>query len=826
MNKSDKQEIIKSIKEKLISVYGKTLEDATPKQKYSAVARTLRDAIMSNWIRTNMEMKRQMTKKLYYLSIEFLIGRSLCNNLINMGVDKELKAALKEIDVDLNELIAQEKDPGLGNGGLGRLAACFMDSLASLNLPAMGCGIRYEYGLFSQKIENGVQTEYPDAWLKEGKNIWEVERKEEMLPVRFGGHIHEEWVDGRMYVHHDGFKTVMALPYDMPVVGYGGETINTLRLWSASSPVVLNMEYFSQGEYARATEEKELSEVISKMLYPADGHYAGKKLRLSQHYFFSSATMQYIVNEHKAMYGDLRTLPDKVVVQINDTHPSLAMPELMRILMDEEGFGWEEAEDITRRVFCYTNHTVMSEALEAWPVSLMRELLPRIYSIIVTLNNRYSDYLKGQYPGQMEKVNGMAIIEKDNIKMAALCIVLSHSVNGVSQLHGEILKRGIFKEYYVQQPEKFSGITNGITHRRWLMESNPRLSGLITECIGNRWIRHPKCLQELDKFKQDPAFIQQFESIKTQNKQRLASFLQQRQGSVIDPASIFDVQIKRLHEYKRQFLNILHVMHLYNKLKDNPKMDFHPQTFLFGAKAWPGYTRAKRIIQLINTVAAMIDKDPVVSKKLKVVFMENYNVSKAQIIIPASDVSEQISTAGKEASGTGNMKLMMNGAVTIGTMDGANVEIFEQVGPDNIFIFGHTADEVEHMLATCTYASGEIYVANNDIKRVLDQLIDGSLGTRFEDLFNSLLFGDGKTPDEYIVMGDFDSYAKKQAELNLTYRNKDKWWSMAIENTLKSGVFSSDRTITEYNDNLWHLKQLKPMESELSAGYFPARCRY
>ncbi|MGI6168630.1 MAG: glycogen/starch/alpha-glucan phosphorylase [Christensenellales bacterium] len=805
----EQQRIEESIRKKLVSTYGTTLEEASKAQIYNAVAMSIKDHIMSRWAAANVAVESQGKKKLYYLSVEFLMGRALYNNMVNMLRDEDYRQALDNMGIELEDICEQEKDPGLGNGGLGRLAACFLDSLATLSLPAVGCGIRYEYGLFRQKMVDGVQTELPDEWLMDGGNVWEVERPEDTMEVNFGGTIHEEWVDGRMHVYHEGYHTVLAVPYDMPIVGYDSPVVDTLKLWSARSPVRIDMDYFSRGEYTRAMEERALGEVISKVLYPADNHYEGKALRLKQHYFFSSATIQLIVKEHKRTYGNLHSLPEKVAIQVNDTHPALAMPELMRILMDEEGLGWDEAFDITRATFAYTNHTVMSEALEKWPVPLVRDLLPRIFSIINAMNEKYCQRLYALYPGQWEKISDMAIVANNEVRMANLCIIMGHAVNGVSQLHADILKRGIFRDFYVLEPAKFLGITNGITHRRWLIESNRDLTGLICEAIGDGWIKQPEKLEDLMAHIDDCAFLEKFDQVKKKNKLRLATWMQDRQGVSVDTQTLFDVQAKRLHEYKRQLLNILHVLYLYDRIRENPDIEMTPRTFFFGAKAWPGYTRAKLIIQLITTVGAMIDKDPLVKGRLKVVFLENYDVSSAQILIPAANVSEQLSTAGKEASGTGNMKFMMNGALTVGTMDGANVEIFEQVGEENIFIFGLQAEEVEDMLLHGSYHPGDIYAQNRELKQVLDQLIDGSLPLQFTDIFRSLIFGDGGQADLYFLLADFDDYVAAQQKVSAAYRDRGSWNRMAAINTAKSGVFSSDRTIAEYNDLVWHLKPLR-----------------
>ena len=808
--KQIKEQIKESIIDKLKRNFGKTIEDASDLQVYKAVAMTVRDEIMDKWVRSMEIKEKQELKQLYYLSVEFLMGRAMGNNVLNLMEQEEYKQALSELGFDINRVEEKEVDAGLGNGGLGRLAACFLDSLASLQLPAMGCGIRFEYGLFKQKIIDGAQVELPDDWLQDGY-VWEVERPEEQVEIRFGGKIEEEWENGKLQIKHTDYHCVYAIPYDVPIVGYDSLIVNTLRLWSARSPEHLNMEYFSRGEYIRATQEQQLAEVISKVLYPEDNHYEGKLLRLKQHYFFASATVQSIIQKHKAQYGRLSNLPAKVAIQINDTHPALAIPEMMRILMDEEGLSWEEAEDITRSVFSYTNHTVMSEALEKWPEEMLKELLPRIYAILSNINQKLCEKVWGYYPGQWERIANMAIIAYGQVRMANLSVDMSNSVNGVSQLHADILKKGIFRDFYVLEPHKFIGITNGITHRRWLLRANPKLANLICEAIGDQWIRQPMLLEQLLPFKDDTAFCEKYDAVKQNNKIRLAKWLKEHQNIVIDTDSIFDVQAKRLHEYKRQLMNILHVIYLYFKIKDNPNIEMPNRTFIFGAKASPGYLHAKQVIKLINAVAKMIESDIAVRDRIRVVFLENYGVSSAEILIPAAEISQQISLAGKEASGTGNMKFMMNGALTVGTMDGANVEIFDAVGKENMFIFGLHTEEVERLIRQNEYQPGRIYETNRDLRRVADSLIDGTVSLEekreFSELFRYLLFGEGCKADPYFVLKDFESYVLTQQIVGEEYANRREWTKRAIVNTAKSGYFSSDRTIEEYNKLIWHLQQ-------------------
>ena len=810
----DKASIKASIIGKLQRYNGRTIAEANEQQIYKAVASTVRDQIMQKYIAAREERKNAKSKRLYYLSVEFLMGRSMYCNMLNLVSTDVYREALAELGIDIDTLLKEEPEPGLGNGGLGRLAACFLDSLASLDLPAMGCTIRYEYGLFRQKIVDGQQVELPDSWLDNG-NVWELPVMEDACEVHFNGRVDVEEVDGvTRYVHRD-YNTVEAVPYDMPIVGYDTSTVNTLRTWSARSPKRIDLNSFGQGKYVQAVEEIELAETISKVLYPEDNHYEGKMLRLKQQYFFTSATLQFILKDFKKLHGnDFSKLPEKVCIHINDTHPGVAIPELMRLLMDEEGLGWDEASAICQKTFAYTNHTIMAEALEKWPEAMMKQLLPRLYMIIEEINRRFCARLWNEFPGQWERIAQMAVISYGQIHIANLCIAMSFSVNGVSRLHGEILKDETFHDFNLVMPEKFTAITNGITHRRWLMSCNPELTSLINESIGTDWIKDPQRLEELMPFTGDAAFREKFAQIKLHNKQRLAKLVKDRQGIDVDPSFMFDAQSKRLHEYKRQMLNALHILVLYNRIVNDESFTMEPRVFFFGAKASPGYHRAKQIIRFINALSALIAKHPRARKFLQVVFLENYDVSTAEILIPAAEVSEQLSTASKEASGTGNMKYMMNGAVTIGTMDGANVEISEQVGMDNIYIFGMRSDTVRDMYRERNYNPMQIYESNQEIRLALTQIIDGTLfpqqATVLQELYHSLLIGDyGNMADPYFVLKDFGSYSMAQRRLNADYADREKWLKMAITNTAMSGVFSSDRTIREYNDTIWHLTPLR-----------------
>lgn len=810
----DKDSIKASIIGKLQRYNGRTIEEASNGQIYRALASTVRDQIMQKWMISREERKTNNNKRLFYLSVEFLMGRSLYTNILNLVSLDAYKQALDELHIDVDKVLQEEPEPALGNGGLGRLAACFMDSLASLDLPAMGCSIRYEYGLFRQKIVDGQQVELPDYWLGNG-NVWEMPVMEDGCEVHFNGHVEMGNENGRTVFRHVGYNTVEAVPYDMPLVGYDTSTVNSLRLWSARAPKRIDLSDFNHGHYVQASEEKELAEAISNILYPEDNHYEGKLLRLKQQYFFTSATLQYILKDFKKLNGtNWSKLPEKVVIHINDTHPGLAIPELMRLLMDEEGLGWDEAQQIVSRTMAYTNHTIMAEALEKWPEDMVKSLLPRIYQILVEMNKRLCARLWNFFPGEAERVGRMAIIAYGYIHMANLCVAMTFSTNGVSKLHGDILKQETFHDFYLVMPEKFSAITNGITHRRWLMACNPELTKLICDTIGTDWVKDPELLHDLAPYADDAAFREQFEKIKHNNKVRLSNFLKEHQGAIVDPNFIFDAQSKRLHEYKRQMLNALHILVLYNRIVNDPNFTMHPRVFIFGSKAAPGYNRAKQIIRFINGLSALIAKHPRASKMLQVVFLENYDVSSAQMLIPATEISEQISTASKEASGTGNMKYMMNGAITIGTMDGANVEISEQVGMDNIYIFGMRSDTVLDMYRERNYNPMTIFETNQELRLALTQMIDGTVlpdaPSALQDLYHSLLIGDwGNMADPFFVLKDFGSYSMAQRRIDADYADRDKWNRMAVINTAMSGVFSSDRTIREYNDTIWHLDPLK-----------------
>ena len=810
----DKDSIKASIIGKLQRYNGRTIEEASNGQIYRALASTVRDQIMQKWMISREERKTNNNKRLFYLSVEFLMGRSLYTNILNLVSLDAYKQALDELHIDVDKVLQEEPEPALGNGGLGRLAACFMDSLASLDLPAMGCSIRYEYGLFRQKIVDGQQVELPDYWLGNG-NVWEMPVMEDACEVHFNGHVEMGNENGRTVFRHVGYNTVEAVPYDMPLVGYDTSTVNSLRLWSARAPKRIDLSDFNHGHYVQASEEKELAEAISNILYPEDNHYEGKLLRLKQQYFFTSATLQYILKDFKKLNGtNWSKLPEKVVIHINDTHPGLAIPELMRLLMDEEGLGWDEAQQIVSRTMAYTNHTIMAEALEKWPEDMVKSLLPRIYQILVKMNKRLCARLWNFFPGEAERVGRMAIIAYGYIHMANLCVAMTFSTNGVSKLHGDILKQETFHDFYLVMPEKFSAITNGITHRRWLMACNPELTKLICDTIGTDWVKDPELLHDLAPYADDAAFREQFEKIKHNNKVRLSNFLKEHQGAIVDPNFIFDAQSKRLHEYKRQMLNALHILVLYNRIVNDPNFTMHPRVFIFGSKAAPGYNRAKQIIRFINGLSALIAKHPRASKMLQVVFLENYDVSSAQLLIPATEISEQISTASKEASGTGNMKYMMNGAITIGTMDGANVEISEQVGMDNIYIFGMRSDTVLDMYRERNYNPMTIFETNQELRLAMTQMIDGTVlpdaPSALQDLYHSLLIGDwGNMADPFFVLKDFGSYSMAQRRIDADYADRDKWNRMAVINTAMSGVFSSDRTIREYNDTIWHLDPLK-----------------
>ncbi|MDR1262122.1 MAG: glycogen/starch/alpha-glucan phosphorylase [Oscillospiraceae bacterium] len=803
------ERIKQAILGKLQRHHGATLKDATPFQLYRSIVSTVRDQIMAQLADSRARQKDRHSRKLYYLSVEFLLGRSLHANILNLLATGAYQAVLTELGIRMEDMLREESEPGLGNGGLGRLAACFMDSLATLRLPAMGCTIRYEYGLFRQRIIDGQQVELPDNWLEFG-NAWEMPALEDSVEVHFGGRLEEEWTDGKLTLNHVEYKTVMAVPYDMPITGYSTDMVNTLRMWRARAPKSSEQPRFSPELYALAVEERELAETISGVLYPEDNNYEGKLLRLKQQYFLTSAMLQYILADFKRTYGeDLYDLPEKVVIHINDTHPAMAIPELMRLLMDQEGYGWDEAQAIVLRTVAYTNHTIMAEALEKWPDEMVRIQLPRVYQILEEINRRFCDRLWNLYPGQWDRIAKLAIIAYNQVHMANLAVWGSFSVNGVSQLHGEILKRDTFHDFYRIMPEKFCAITNGITHRRWLMLANPLLTTLVEDAIGDGWREEPERLIELKRFKDDAAFVDKYSQVKRKNKERLARWFEREQGVIIKPDFLFDVQAKRLHEYKRQLLNALHITVLYNRIVDDPEYEITPRCFIFSAKAAPSYRRAKQIIRLINAIGAMIEKHPRARSMLQVVFLENYSVSAAEILIPATELSEQISTATKEASGTGNMKFMMNGALTIGTMDGANVEMHDRVGSENIYIFGARAQEVEQIYATQSYQSINIFERNQEIRKALNQLLDRTVLPEqgaFQDIYHSLLFGDyGGMPDPFLVLKDFGSYSMAQQRVGSDYKNQKAWNKRAIVNTAMSGWFSSDRAIHEYNQLIWKL---------------------
>ncbi len=804
--KFDKEGFKKEIASNVKMLYRKTLDEATPQEIYQAVSYAVKDDIIDRWIATHKVYKEKNVKKVYYLSMEFLVGRALGNNLLNLGYYEDIKEALDEMGLDINFIEDQERDPALGNGGLGRLAACFLDSLSTLGYPAYGCGIRYHYGMFKQAIVDGYQLEEPDDWLRNGFPF-EIKRNEYATEVKFGGYVRVENKDGRNHFIHEGYTSVRAVPYDMPIVGYGNNVVNTLRMWDAEATQEFNLNSFDRGEYEKAVEEQNLAKTISEVLYPNDNHYSGKELRLKQQYFFVSASLQTAIRKFKENNKKIQDLPKKVTFQMNDTHPTLTVPELMRILMDEEGLEWDEAWEITTKTCAYTNHTIMSEALEKWPIELFSRLLPRIYQIVEEINRRFVIKIQEMYPGDQNKVRNMAILYDGQVKMAHLAIAGSYSVNGVARLHTEILKKRELKDFYEMNPKQFNNKTNGVTQRRFLAHGNPLLAQWLNEKIGEEWITDFSQMSKLKTFVDDKKYQQEFMNIKYQNKLRLAKYIKEHNGIDVDPNSIFDVQVKRLHEYKRQLLNILHVMHLYSELKENPDFDMYPRTFIFGAKAAAGYKRAKLTIKLINSVADVINNDASIKDKIKVVFIEDYRVSNGEIIFAAADVSEQISTASREASGTGNMKFMINGAPTIGTMDGANVEIVEEVGAENAFIFGLSADEVMKYEREGGYNPWDIYNSNQNVRRVLTQLINGTYNDDtelFRDLYDALT-----KEDIYFILKDFDSYAEAQARVDAAYRDKDAWARMAMMNTACSGKFSSDRTIEQYVKDIWKLKKVE-----------------
>ena len=811
----------RDVRNNVKTLFRKEVEEATPQQLFQAVSYAVKEAIIDDWLATQKQYEKDDPKTVYYMSMEFLLGRALGNNLINMTAYKEVKEALEEMGIDLNVIEDQEPDPALGNGGLGRLAACFLDSLATLGYASYGCGIRYRYGMFKQKIRDGYQVEAPDNWLKDG-NPFELRRPEYAKEVRFGGNIRVEYDEtGKTHFVQENYESVMAIPYDYPIVGYGNHIVNTLRIWDAEAIVDFQLDSFDRGDYHKAVEQENLAKNIVEVLYPNDNHIAGKELRLKQQYFFVSASIQAAITKFKKKHGDISKLPEKVTFQMNDTHPTVAVAELMRILLDEENLGWNEAWDITTKCCAYTNHTIMAEALEKWPIDLFSRLLPRIYQIIQEIDRRFVEQVRAQYPGNEEKVKKMAILMDGQVKMAHLAIVAGYSVNGVAKLHTEILKNQELKDFYQMMPEKFNNKTNGITQRRFLMHANPLLADWVTEKLGTKeWITDLSKMSGLKEWLDDEEALKEFMTIKFKNKERLAAYIKEHNGVEVDPRSIFDVQVKRLHEYKRQLLNILHVMYLYNQIKEHPEISFYPKTYVFGAKASAGYIRAKEIIKLINSVADVINNDRSINGKLKVVFIEDYRVSNAELIFAAADISEQISTASKEASGTGNMKFMMNGAPTLGTMDGANVEIVDEVGIDNAFIFGLSADEVINYEQNGGYNPYDIYNNDPDIRRVVDQLVDGTYANGdtelYRDLYNSLLNNQGGArADMYFILKDFRSYADAQARAMEAYKDTDKWAKMALKNTACCGKFSADRTIQEYVDDIWHLDHVVINEDEL-----------
>ena len=821
MREISKEEFKKSIIENVKNQYRRTIDEATPQQIFQAVSYAIKDVIIDDWIATQKQFDETGAKKVYYLSMEFLMGRALGNNIINLGAKKAVKEALEELGFDLNAIEDQEPDPALGNGGLGRLAACFLDSLATLGYPAYGCGIRYHYGMFKQKIKDGYQVEVPDEWLKNGYPF-ELRRPEYATEVKFGGYVKTEWDGERNHFVQEGYQSVLAVPYDMPIVGYGNNVVNTLRIWDAQPIDTFSLSAFDKGDYQKAVEQENLAKNLVEVLYPNDNHYAGKELRLKQQYFFISASLQVALKKFKETNDDIHKLPEKIVFQMNDTHPTVAVAELMRLLLDQEGLNWDEAWGITTKCCAYTNHTIMVEALEKWPIELFSRLLPRVYQIVEEINRRFLIEVQNKYPNNYEKVKKMAIIFDGQVKMAHLAIVAGYSVNGVAKLHTEILKNQELKDFYEMMPEKFNNKTNGITQRRFLLHGNPLLADWITEQIGDEWITDLPHLAKLKVYVDDPKFQQEFMNIKYQNKLRLAKYIKEHNGIDVDPRSIFDVQVKRLHEYKRQLLNILHVMYLYNQLKDNPNMDMVPRTFIFGAKAAAGYQIAKKTIKLINSVADVINNDKSINGKLKVVFIEDYRVSNAELIFAAADVSEQISTASKEASGTGNMKFMLNGALTLGTMDGANVEIVEEVGKENAFIFGLSADEVINYENNGGYNPEEIFNTDQDIRRVLMQLINGYYSPQdpelFRDIYNSLLnTKNSAKADTYFILKDFRSYAEAQKRVEAAYRDENWWARAAMLNTASAGKFSSDRTIEEYVRDIWHLEKIHVDDDDVKA---------
>ena len=802
----DKEKFKKELESNVRMLFRRKLEEAPPQPMYQAVAYSVKDDIIDNWIETHKAYEKQDKKMVYYMSMEFLMGRALGNNMINLLCYDEVRETLEELGLDLNLIEDQEPDAALGNGGLGRLAACFLDSLATLGYPAYGCGIRYRYGMFKQKIENGYQVEVPDNWLKYG-NPFEIKRDEYAVEVKFGGYVDVEMHNGRQKFVQKGYQSVRAVPYDMPIVGYGNHIVNTLRIWDAEAINNFNLDSFDKGEYQKAVEQENLARTICEVLYPNDNHMAGKELRLKQQYFFISASVQRAIAKYKETHDDIRKFHEKVTFQLNDTHPTVAVAELMRILVDEEGLEWDEAWEITRKTCAYTNHTIMAEALEKWPIELFSRLLPRVYQIVEEINRRFVIEIQNKYPGDQEKIRKMAILYDGQVRMAHLAIAGSYSVNGVARLHTDILKKRELKDFYEMMPEKFNNKTNGITQRRFLLHGNPLLASWVTDKIGDDWITNLDHLKHLKVYVDDEKCQQEFMNIKYQNKVRLAKYIKEHNGIDVDPRSIFDCQVKRLHEYKRQLMNILHVMYLYNEIKAHPDMDIVQRTFIFGAKAAAGYYTAKLTIKLINAVADKINNDPSINGKIKVVFIEDYRVSNAELIFAAADVSEQISTASKEASGTGNMKFMLNGALTLGTMDGANVEIVEEVGKENAFIFGLSADQIMEYEKNGNYNPRDVYNNNQDVRQVLTQLVNGFYSPENPELFRAL-YDALLEKDTYFTLLDFDSYKEAHNRIDAAYRDEEHWARTAMLQTASAGKFSSDRTIEEYAKEMWHLEKV------------------
>ena len=801
-----KKELQELIEQKLAKMFGVKKEEASEQIMYRALCLVVKDLLTQKRVEFKKKVRKTGTKQVYYMSMEFLLGRSLRNHLYNSGLLDTATKVIKDMGFDISRLMEIEPDAGLGNGGLGRLAAAYMDSLTSCGYAAGGFSIRYDYGIFKQRIVDGWQMELPDDWLQNG-DVWLNPREEDTCEVKFGGKLKESWSDGKLHVEQEGATVILAVPYDMNVSGYGSDAINTLRLWSARAPMGFDMTAFSRGQYVKAIEAKAMAEAISKVLYPADDHYEGKSLRLKQQYFFVSASIQSILKKHLKYNPSLDNLAEKVAIHINDTHPTLCIPELMRILLDDYGYGWDDAWKIITETVSYTNHTVMQEALEKWPQELFKTLLPRIFQIVSEINQRYCAELWKVYPNQWDKIAANAIVSDGVIRMANLCLAASHTINGVSQLHSNILKETVFADYYKVAPDKFTNVTNGITHRRWVAEVNPALAAFINDKIGTGWLRDASVLEKLAEFQHNKSAVDELFAIKKQNKIKLAEYIKKANGVTVNPDSIFDVQVKRLHEYKRQLLNALHILELYNELKANPNMDIVPRTFIFGAKAASSYYMAKQIIRLICVMADVINNDPAVKDKIKVVFLENYRVSLAEIIMPASDVSEQISIAGKEASGTGNMKFMINGAVTIGTMDGANVEIHERVGDENIFIFGLFADEVARLYKE-GYRPTHYYNTDKRIKAIIDMLRSGIGGVSFGEIADSLTIGRGGQADPYMCLADFASYCDAQNRLNATYLDKYRWGRMSMVNIAKAGFFAADRSVEEYATRIWNLTKV------------------